>query len=68
MIVAVRSLSLNIKILKTFIACQNHQGVIGIYGDGAAFLPHRIENFGRLAVVAVIFENFVYGRFSITVL
>ena len=28
---------------------------LDIYGDGAASLPHRIEHFGRLAVVAVIF-------------
>ena len=32
---------------------------LGIYGDGAASLPHRIENFGRLAVVAVIIKKFV---------
>ena len=40
---------------------------LGIYGDGAASLPHRIENFGRLAVVAVIIKKFVL-RLRITVL
>jgi hypothetical protein len=40
---------------------------LGIYGDGAASLPHRIENFARLAVVAVIMKKFVLGL-RITVL
>lgn len=40
---------------------------LGIYGDGAASLPHRFENFGRLAAVAVIFKNFVLSL-RITVL
>lgn len=32
---------------------------LGIYGDGAAYLLHRIENFGRLAVAAVIIMKVV---------
>lgn len=40
---------------------------LGIYGDGATSLPHRIESFGRLAVVAVIMKKFVLGL-RITVL
>jgi hypothetical protein len=39
---------------------------LGICGDGAASLPHRIEHFGRLAVVAVIIKNNFVLRLRIT--